>query len=666
MKRFLFLFLLLATPAFAQQSVRPRSSRPDIILITIDTLRADHLHCYGYTYALTPSLDQLAKDGVLFTQAFTPSPITNVSHTTILTGLLPISHGVTNFGVPLDAAHPTLAEMLKAQGYKNSAFIGAVVLDNSLAPGLDRGFDFYDHFPLHPKQNTPRWGRLERRGKDVVAHAEKWLDTHAAGPKFVWVHLYDPHDPYEPPPPYAEKYRERPYDGEIAYADSALGEFIAYLKKHNMYERALVIATGDHGEGLGEHDEDTHGIFLYDSTTHVPLIVKLPSAAPVNRQSTVSKQVRTTDIVPTVLDILQLPSPASFDGATLKPYFPGEISSPAAAEDSLRTAFGETDYPLSFGWAPLRSVRSSDFKFIEAPRPELYDLHADPRELHSIYEPWHPQVQTLRAQLAKLRETHPTRASTSPGAVGAGTTQELQALGYLGPADVGSSSTFSEPSLLPDAKEKIVEQNLLHRAMLATDDARFSEARDALEKVLALDASSFSALSQLGQLELSAGNYQRAADYFARAHALHPDDAGVALKLGQALNATGDLPGAQQAVQASLKANPNQYAARVLLGDVYFRLHELNAAQDQLEAALLMQSTVEAETKLGEILLARENFDEAREHLLAAVKLDSTSAEAYDSLARAYLGLHKTTEANAAQNRAGALRVSQASRPKKN
>jgi choline-sulfatase len=649
----LYFCFLLGLTVLARHSRGAKSPHPDVFLITIDTLRADHVHCYGYAYPQTPALDQLAIDGVRFEQAFTPSPITNVSHTTIFTGLLPISHGVTNFGVALDATHPTLAEILKAQGYQTAAFIGAVVVDsNSLAPGLDRGFDFYDHFPQHSRQNSSRWGRLERRGTDVISRAQKWLDAHRTGPRFVWIHLYDPHDPYEPPPPFSEMYRDRPYDGEIAYADSALGDFFAYLKKHNWYDPAAVIVVGDHGEGLGEHNEATHGIFLYDSTTHVPLIVKQPPAlAGKNQLSVVAAQVRTTDIVPTVLDMLRLASPAALDGASLKPYFLHDD------EEVTRTAFGETDYPSSFGWAPLRSVRSSDFKFIEAPHPELYDLRADPRELRSIYEPWNPQVQTLRAQLAKLRETHPARAASSPGAVGPGTTQELQALGYLGPADAQSSSTVSEPSLLPDPKDKIAEQNLLHAAMLATDDGRPADARAALEKVLSMDANSFAALTQLGQLELNFGNYKAAAEYFARARAVRADDATAALKLGEALKVTGDFPGAAQAVQASLKINPNQHAARFLLGDIYFRLHNLRAAQDQLEAAVLVQSTFEVEMKLGDVLLAQEKFEEARDHLLTATKLDPNSSEAFELLARAYLGLHKNQQASAAQYRAKILRT---------
>src|SRR5437870_11497204 len=231
-------------------------SAPDIYLVTIDTLRADHVHCYGYHKIQTPALDALAKDGIRFAQAFTPSPITNTSHTTILTGLLPSSHGVTDFAVPLAATHPTWAELLKQKGYHTAAFIGAVILDSkSLAPGLDRGFDFYDNFPEHPLTKS-RFGRVERRGMDVVQHAEKWMNAHPAGPHFVWVHLYDPHDPYEPPPPYSQTYKDHLYDGEIAYADAALENFVAYLKKQGRYENSTIIVVGDHGEGLGEHHEE--------------------------------------------------------------------------------------------------------------------------------------------------------------------------------------------------------------------------------------------------------------------------------------------------------------------------------------------------------------------------------------------------------------------------
>ena len=223
-----------------------KSVPPDVYLITIDTLRADHVGCYGYKQVETPALDALAGDGVRFSQAFTHSPITNTSHITILTGLLPSVHGVTDFAVPLSPQHVTAAELLKKHGYQTAAFIGAVILDsNTLAPGLDRGFDFYDNFPKGDGKdadgknadgkNKERWGRVERRGMEVVSHAEAWFEKHRTGPHFVWVHLYDPHDPYEPPAPFSEKYKDHLYDGEIACADSAVAHWIAFLKKAGVY-----------------------------------------------------------------------------------------------------------------------------------------------------------------------------------------------------------------------------------------------------------------------------------------------------------------------------------------------------------------------------------------------------------------------------------------------
>jgi choline-sulfatase len=603
--------------ACAAQS-RAQTKPSDIYLITIDTLRADHVHCYGDAAAQTPALDALAQDGTLFTQAFTPSPITQTSHTTILTGLLPVHHGVMDFGTPLAAQHPTLATLLKPAGYKTAAFIGSVVLDSkTIARGLDRGFDFYDNFSGRSSQKS-RWGRIERRAADVVQHAESWLDAHRAGPHFVWVHLYDPHDPYEPPSPYAERFKDRPYDGEIAYADSAVANFIAYLKKQGWYDNAIVIVVGDHGEGLGEHNEDTHGIFLYDSTTHVPLILKqarkgaATMAQDASREARkIDAQVRTTDIVPTILDFLAQPLPEQRDGESLLPMLVG--TNPAG-----RVAFGETNYPLSFGWAPLRSIRDAESKFIEAPRPELYNLRADPGETTSVYQPWDPTVQRLRAALHEkflAQSSFENDVAKSPGAVSAQTTDELKELGYLGPADVGSNSTVSEPSLLPDPKDKIEEQNLLHRAMLAEENGRIADARAALKHLLQLDPESASALPQLGTLELSAGDAERAVEHLTHAHTLRPKDATIALHLGEALASNGDLDGAKEELQSSLKIDAKQYRARLMLGEVLLRLNDTAGAKDQLEAAQLLDPASGAALERVVQLLAQERSKEARRQL---------------------------------------------------
>jgi len=650
----IFFFLVcchLALGSGAAGEPRPdKASRRDVFLITIDTLRADHVHCYGYDRVQTPSLDQLAKQGVRFTQAFTPSPITNSSHASILTGLLPSAHGVSDFGVPLAVSHLTLAETLKKRGYRTAAFIGAVILDSkALAPGLDRGFEFYDNFPAQSETKS-RWGRVERRGMEVVQHAEAWLNAHPAGPHFVWVHLYDPHDPYEPPPPYSEIYKDRLYDGEIAYADSALGHFLAYLKKQGWYESSLIVVVGDHGEGLGEHHEDTHGIFLYDSTTHVPLLVKLPEQREAGR--TVKAQVRTTDIMPSILEVLGVLAPARLDGESLGPFLTGTGAAP-------RTVFGETDYPLRFGWAPLRSVRKEGLKFIEAPKPELYDLPSDPNELQNHYVPWDPRVQKLRKILAELSAKSPPLAKSSPATVSAGTSDELHALGYLGSADAGSATDVPEPSLLPDPKDKIEEQNLLHTAMMASEDGETDKARAALEKVLQLDDRSVLALSQLGRLEMSSGNYAKAAGYLRRAHAARPDDAAAAFEYGRALELSGDLPGARDALHASLKLNPNQFAARLSLGRVYLSLNDLKEAEDQLEAAVLTPpGSVEAQIGLAKALIRQKKFADAVELLEPIAGASSSGPEMFQLLSDAYAGLGRRQEAERAASRAKALQKS--------
>jgi choline-sulfatase len=607
--------LLTAVVSAGQSSARTKTSQPDVFLVTIDTLRADHVHCYGYDPIQTPALDALASDGIRFTRAFTPSPITNTSHTTLLTGLLPSTHGVTDFAVPLAPAHPTLAELLHRSGYHTAAFIGAVILDSkTLAPGLDRGFDFYDNFPEHP-QTKSRWGRVERRGMDVVQHGEAWMKSHPAGPRFVWVHLYDPHDPYEPPPPYSQTYKDRLYDGEIAYADSTLANFIAYLKNTGRYESSLVIVTGDHGEGLGEHHEDTHGIFLYDSTTHVPLIVKLPGRS--HSGKVIGAQVRTTDILPTVLDVVRVPPPVRLDGESLRPYFD-------TAENKDRTALGETDYPLRFGWARLRSVRAEGFKFIEAPRPELYDLRADPGELTNNYQPQNSTAQKFRALLAENGEKTPLQVSDST---------------------------------LPDPKDKIEEQNLLHAAMMASEDNRSDDARQALEQVLQLDPKSPTALRQLGELELHAGNYVKAAGHLKQAREVRPEDATAAFYEGQARGKSGDLAGARDALEASLKLTPGQFPARLLLGQVYFGLKDLKNAADQFEAALLLEpKSLEAQLGAARVQIAESNFDAALQDLEPLSKSEPRNPNVFEMLAQAYRGAGKQAEAQQADQRAKALR----------
>ncbi|MGA2858911.1 MAG: sulfatase-like hydrolase/transferase, partial [Candidatus Sulfotelmatobacter sp.] len=518
--------------------------------------------------------------------------------------------------------HATAAELLKKHGYQTAAFIGAVILDsNTLAPGLGRGFDFYDNFPADSK-NKERWGRVERRGMEVVEHAETWFKKHRTGPHFVWVHLYDPHDPYEPPPPFSEKYKDHLYDGEIAYADSAVAHWIAFLKKAGIYDNAIIVVTGDHGEGLGEHGEETHGLFLYDSTLHVPLILKTAGAA--HHGTVIDTQVRTSDILPTILSATGVAAPAELNGESL---FPLIEENTGAQSQPNRALFGETDYPLRWGWASLRALRTENTKLVEAPRPELYDLQADPKELKNLYAPDSSKAQSMQAELAKWKaKLPPPSNSAKPG------------------------------ETLPDPKDKIDVQNLLHKAMLASDDNRSSDARQFLEKALQIDPSLPTAFRQLGELELPAGDFSKAAVHLKRACELRPDDSTAAFELGEALEKSGDWPGARDALESSLKLAPTQMSARVLLGHVYLQLKDAKNAEDQFEAALLVDSNnSEGRLGLAEAQIQQSDFADALPDLEAFTKTDPRNAAALRLLARAYRGLGRGQDAKRIEQQARAL-----------
>jgi choline-sulfatase len=419
------------------------------------------------------------------------------------------------------------------------------------------------------------------------------------------------------------------YDGEIAYADSALAHLIAYLKASGKYRNCLIVVVGDHGEGLGDHHEDTHGIFLYDSTTHVPLIVKLPGG--LGAGTVINAQVRTVDIMPTLVELAGAHAPERRDGESLRTYFAGK-------NEVGRPAFGETDYPLRFGWAPLRSVRSDGFKFIEAPGPELYDLQVDAAESANRYESQDARVLKSRIALAEVR----ARESGSDA------------------SKEGTGSESGNTSALPDPKDKIDEQNLLHAAMIAADDDRTADARKALEKVLVLDPKSPTALRQLGELELQAGDYAPAAEHLKGAIAVRPDDATASFYAGEALEKSHDPAGARDALETSLKLVPGQLQARVLLGHVYLELKDPKAAGDQFEAALLIESdSVEAQLGSAEVQIVDGNFAEAAQSLETLSKAQPKNPEVFELLAKAYSGLGKKMESQQAEAKAKMLSQTQ-------
>jgi choline-sulfatase len=420
----------------AALSVRLTNANPPplgVVIVTLDTTRADRLSVYGYMNATLPHLERLAREGVVFDQAVSAAPLTLPAHCSLFTGLLPPRHGVRdNAAAPLAATLPTLAEILQRRGFRTGAFVGSVVLDPSR--GLARGFEEYRGVSSNGDTESPR----QRRGDAVMTDALHWLDGIGDSPFLLWAHLYDPHRPYDPPEPYRSKHDD-PYIGEIAFADAQIGRLLDDLARRNLLDRTIVVVAGDHGESLGEHGERDHGIFVYESVLHVPLILSAPNV-PSGR---VNDVVRLVDVMPTVLDLAGVPS-LPVDGISLVGRMRG-TTRPLDLE-----AYSESLYPRRFGWSPVRSLRAGRFKLIEAPRRELYDLETDPFEQRNLYQDRRPLATLLEQRLVTLGGGAPVKLADRDPAVAADLRRRLASLGYVASAPRTTDQTPNGP---PDPKD---------------------------------------------------------------------------------------------------------------------------------------------------------------------------------------------------------------------
>jgi choline-sulfatase len=412
----------------------------DVVLITIDTLRADALGFYGNRRVETPHLDALAGEGLVFESAHASNVVTLPSHTNILTGLYPYQHGVReNAGFRLHARFPTLATLLSARGHATGAFVAAFPLDSRY--GLNRGFDVYDD--RYPPSPSPYDFELqERPGTEVVALARQWYEKERGRKRFLWVHLYDPHAPYRPPPPFAERYASEPYLGEVAATDAALSPLLQLIREQGK-RRTLVIVTADHGEALGDHGEQTHGLFTYESTLRVPLLLWCPGRIPPGRTA---RPARHVDILPTVLELVGAPLPDGLPGRSL-------LSAPSPGAEDV-TYFESLSASLNRGWAPLTGVVSGGLKYVDLPIPELYDLKSDPDEKHNL-------VEERRDAVRKLKSLLPVGIAASPRATAGEEARRLLALGYLS----GSANHSGPYTAADDPKTLIGLDSRMHRVV---------------------------------------------------------------------------------------------------------------------------------------------------------------------------------------------------------
>jgi len=613
--------LLLWVPA----SLAAPNAAPNVVVITIDTLRADHLGCYGYKQIHTPNIDALAADGLRFERAYTPVPVTLPSHTVIFTGTYPMFSGIHDFAAnKLSPDQPTLASVLKQQGYTTGAVIGSAVLDSRF--GLNHGFDFYyDHFDFSRLQES-NLDEMERPGNIVADVTLDWLSKNFQNKFFLWMHLYDPHYPYRPPAPYSDEYKDRPYDGEIAFADAQVGRLIQFLKRKDLYGRTLIVLSGDHGESLGEHGEKTHGFFIYNATLHVPLIFHLPGSA---SAKTVPDLVSSADLMPTILQILKIDVPAQVQGRSLLP-----LIAPKKQNES-RSLYAETFLPrLHFNWSELRGAETENYHFIDAPKPELYDLTKDPGETQNLFAQKKAVAEELHSRLATLIRQYSTgqelaeKTGLDPALM-----ERLKSLGYAGFSGGGSPTITGRA--LPDPKDRIQTYELISDAIAESQHGEYADSTQKLNAALKVDPDSVPVHYLLGLNYYRTGEFPSAVEHLQRVLQLSPDYALAAFQLGLAYAHSGDFDNAIKTLTRALELDPTNFDAAYNLGAAYLRKQMI----DQAAAAFRQSVTIAPDyapghRALGEVLLYQGQVDASLAELRRAIELAPQDPGTHAALAK--------------------------------
>ena len=598
-----------------------------LVIVTIDTLRADRLGCYGSRDVATPNLDRIAREGAMAPEAMAHVPLTRPSHASLFTGLLPSEHGIRdNISPALLPKVPTLAEGLKAAGLETAAFVSSIVLSSQ--SGLNRGFDTYaDRFQAD-EDDARFLNTIQKRGDETLGEAVAWLEAHRSGRLFLWLHLYDPHDPYEPPEPYASRYAGRPYDGEVAWTDELIGRLDAALERLGMRGDTLLLVTADHGEGLGDHAESAHGFFVYQSTLRIPLLVRGPGIVAGGRLGVTA---RTVDVAPTVLDLLGVARPryARFSGRSLAGALRGRESPAEAA------TYAESLLPLlHFGWSDLRTLREGRWKYVAAPRPELYDLKDDPAEARNLVAAQPGRAEAMRTALGRLLDTERATAAAPTGtaSVPADLLEKLGALGYLGAGAPGQSSTPGA-----DPKDRIaqfkVANRLIREGLIKLREKDFVGSASNFRELLKEKIESFEVHYYLGRALLGLKRHAEAAPHFERAIRFQPGYGMAHEALAECRAAQGDLKGAIAALRKGREAVPKEASLPMREATYWERRGDRTEAIRAYEAALpLAPKNAWVRIRLGELVRDTGDLPRAAGLMREAVGLDVTNASYWNSL----------------------------------
>ena len=649
------ILILAALTAFCAAAQTPAKPPLNVVLITIDTLRADHVGCYGYKQIKTPNIDGLAADGMRFESAFAVVPVTLPSHSSMLTGTYPMLSGMHDFsGNKLSPLQPTLASVLKQAGYQTGAVIGAAVLDSRF--GLNQGFDFYyDHFDFSRLDET-NLDEMERPGNVVADVALDWLAKNSQKKFFLWMHLYDPHFPYHPPEPYSREYAAQPYDGEIAFADEQVGRLLRFLKEKGIYQNTVIVLCGDHGESLGEHGEKTHGFFIYNATMHVPLIIRLPeSRLPEKAARTVADPVSLVDLMPTVLGAVGLEIPSQVQGHNLLPELRGDRTDQLNRD---RVLYGETFMPrIHFNWSELRGSENTKYHFIDAPRPELYDLSKDPGEVHNLFTEKKAVAEEMRAKLVSLiRDYSAGKEMAEKTGLDPALMERLKALGYAGFSG-GGDPTSNDPTIssrnLPDPKDRVVTYELISDAIADSQHGRYQESIEKLKSVIKTEPNSVPAHYLQGLDYYRLKMFAEAVDELQKTVQLSPDYALAFFNLGMAQAHAGQIDAAIATLQRTLQLDATNFEAAYNLGVAFIQKRQLEPAAAALrQSVTIYPEFARGHRALGETLLYLDKLDDAIAELRRAVELAPQEPIMHESLAKALAAKGLTAEADEEMRRA--------------
>jgi arylsulfatase A-like enzyme/tetratricopeptide (TPR) repeat protein len=604
--------------------------RLNLVIVTLDTTRADRIGAYGARDVETPAIDHLADEGVLFEQAVSAAPLTLPAHSSIFTGKFPPEHGVRdNGGFFLGPDQTTLAELLKARGYRTGGFVAAYVL--AAKWGINQGFEtYFDDFDLS-QTRVLSLSAIQRPANEVLDKALPWIEQAGNQPFFAWIHLYDPHSPYRPPEPFASRYQAHPYNGEIAFADSQIARLVSTLRSRNLYDRTVIIVMGDHGESLGEHGEGSHGFFVYNSVTNVPFVIRAPFGHTAHRR--VADPVRSVDVLPTVLDLLGVPAATGISGVSLVPLMTG-----AKTELGL-DAYSEAMYPLHhYGWSDLHALRSGRYKVIDAPRPELYDVDRDPKETTNLFADRRALGDRMIGQLRTIESGFTKTAAALPAAdVDPEARERLAALGYVGTF----VATASDPRAgRADPKDKI---ELFNKLNTATDlskeregnaEASFARVISLLSEVIKEDNQVIDAWFMRGTKYLAHGDLEKAVEDFKQALKLKPDYDLAVSNLAQAYRRMGNDDAALAGFERYLTLDPTDPFVQYQMGEIWLDRGDLSRAEALFRRALDVDpSVVAAKNALGVIALQRGDPATAERLIREALAAKSTLRLAHFNLA---------------------------------